>query len=1027
MFVLMGIAITPRLSFRLYPSGTGKTVYIDFGYYGASANAVEMEATSPLESVISTLEGIKNVSSVSSDGWGQITIEFEKHVNADKIRFRVLSAIREVYPRLPEGITYPTVSSFTSREQNMVQLLVYTISADMPPPQIKELVQEKLMSPISLIEGVSSVALYGANSNDWYIRYKPELMQQMGITVSQINDAIAREGFWADIGTYVSDNIVTPVAITGKGIESASIGNIEVANINGRIVTLHQIADITLQERDPNGYYRINGQTAINLVVQAEKNANQITTASRIYRLMDAAKAELPQSISVDKTFDSTTQLRTDLQKNILRTIISLAMLLLFVLVATRSLRYLLVVFISLVANLAISMLLYYALRLEIHIYSLSGITLSLGLIINNILVMTDHLLYRRRTKVFTALLAATLTSIGALVSIFFLEEQQQRNLADFAWVIIANLAVSLVVALLLVPKLMQQAKLGINPKRIKIRELRLKAKISHGYMRFAQLVARHKRIAIILGVLMVGLPVFLLPDKIEGTSRWAKMYNSTLGTTFYQTRIKPYSDKVLGGTLRLFHSSAWAKNSWGVPQRTRLCVQYNLPPGGTLPMSNNVMLLFEQHILANREVERTVATVHGKSGTIDIYFHPEHENGTFPYLLKSRLEQLANTQAAADFFIYGVGQGFSNSTSTSWANSQIVLTGYSHKQLMGWARIFADSLRLMPRVDKIWIKGGHSWSFSDEYRNFLDLNNELLLARGISPLEVATTLARHAPTSDRTTWRTIDGKVALLRLRPQGEIITDFALRNSPITIDNKMLRAQQVGTFRKELVNDEIYRENQQYVLMLAYNLIGPDKLINKVEEETTQKISRVLPVGFKAEQRRWGGWWDKSNKQQYLLIALMVFIIYLITAILFESLIKPIAVIASIPLSFVGVFITYWLFDLPFDQGTYATFLLLGGLVVNSAIYIVNEQANLMTLHPTLSPTHAYRRAINAKITPVLLTVLSTVLGLLPFMMFGEEPFWFSIAAGTIGGLVFSIPVVLVFLPAMGALPRNRKQRG
>ena len=254
------------------------------------------------------------------------------------------------------------------------------------------------------------------------------------------------------------------------------------------------------------------------------------------------------------------------------------------------------------------------------------------------------------------------------------------------------------------------------------------------------------------------------------------------------------------------------------------------------------------------------------------------------------------------------------------------------------------------------------------------------------------------------------------VRIRPErDDVPTDFEVKNTPVTIDNTEIRTKNIGTFRDELAGDQIHKINQEYIITFAYNYIGPDKLVRMVQDDQVKKMNEVLPVGFSATLPKWG-YWQKDDRKQYGLIALMVLIIFIVTSILFESIRQPLAVILLVPLSFIGVFITYSTFDLSFDQGTYAAFLLLGGLVVNSAIYIINEQNILAKRYPNASAKSIYIRAVNAKIVPVLLTILSTVLGLVPFVIFGKEPFWFSLATGTIGGLLFSIPALLLFLPAL-----------
>jgi multidrug efflux pump subunit AcrB len=152
----------------------------------------------------------------------------------------------------------------------------------------------------------------------------------------------------------------------------------------------------------------------------------------------------------------------------------------------------------------------------------------------------------------------------------------------------------------------------------------------------------------------------------------------------------------------------------------------------------------------------------------------------------------------------------------------------------------------------------------------------------------------------------------------------------------------------------------------------------------------------------------------------------IIYLICAILLESLIQPLAVVAMIPISFVGLFLTFYLFNLSFDQGGFAAFILLSGIVVNAALYILSDYNHyLKDAAANLTPTRLYIKSYQGKIIPIALTVLATVLGLVPFIMDGEdEAFWFALAAGTMGGLIFSVLAIMVFMPAF--LPLKSKHR-
>ncbi len=147
---------------------------------------------------------------------------------------------------------------------------------------------------------------------------------------------------------------------------------------------------------------------------------------------------------------------------------------------------------------------------------------------------------------------------------------------------------------------------------------------------------------------------------------------------------------------------------------------------------------------------------------------------------------------------------------------------------------------------------------------------------------------------------------------------------------------------------------------------------------------------------------------------MIVLILVVMYVLCAILFESLWQPLAVISLVPFAFIGLFLTFYLFGLNFDQGGFAAMVLLCGLTVNAAIYIINDYNN-QRKHSLCSSRRMYLQALHGKITPVLLTILSTILGLIPFVI-GKprEPFWFALAAGTMGGLMFSLAGILFYLP-------------
>jgi multidrug efflux pump subunit AcrB len=220
-------------------------------------------------------------------------------------------------------------------------------------------------------------------------------------------------------------------------------------------------------------------------------------------------------------------------------------------------------------------------------------------------------------------------------------------------------------------------------------------------------------------------------------------------------------------------------------------------------------------------------------------------------------------------------------------------------------------------------------------------------------------------------------------------------------------------LATITKEKVIPEIFKEDQQYVRMVSFEYFGSGHFGDKFLTKTLDEFRPTLPVGYTVKKSEYN-WFNEETRKQYELIGLVMVLIYIVCAVIFESLLQPLALIGMIPLSYVGVFLAFYWFDYNFDQGGYASFVLLAGNVVCAGIFIIAEWNTLRKHYPEMSLFDLYLLAFRHKIIPIWLTVVSTVVGLIPFLLYENEPFWFALGVGTIGGLLMSLVVLVVFLP-------------
>ena len=216
----------------------------------------------------------------------------------------------------------------------------------------------------------------------------------------------------------------------GSGGSRVDFESIPIKNIDGTIVSLGDLASVAYKEQLPAFYFRINGLNTINLSVTPEKYVNTIDLSKRVRERMEQLGRTFPDGYSATLSYDSSDYIKGELRKIVFRTVLSVIILLLFVFLVSRKLRYLFIIVVTLAANIFIAFIFYYFLNLEIHLYSLAGITVSLGIIIDTSIIMIDHYGYYRDRKAFIAILAAVMTTVGSLAIVFFLPEQQRVNLS---------------------------------------------------------------------------------------------------------------------------------------------------------------------------------------------------------------------------------------------------------------------------------------------------------------------------------------------------------------------------------------------------------------------------------------------------------------------------------------------------------------------------------------------------------------------------------------------------------------------
>jgi multidrug efflux pump subunit AcrB len=1047
VLIITGAAIMPLLSLQLNPTRYLPSLTISYTWPDAAARVIEQQVTSVLEGVISTLPGVSRISSTTNNESGEITVEFDRSTDLRTKRFEVASLIRDAHSRLPERVSYPVIQMNMPSNTGGSVILSYQVTGNEVPSYIFSIAEELLKPAIASVDGVCSVDIYGATPRAWELIYDQKVLSTTGVTPGRIRDAIRAYLSVREAGGGV-DNLLssgmkrTYLTMVGHRPDSVRWEDIPVTAGNGRVLMLSDLVSVKLRDERPRSYYRINGLNTITMVISAGRNVNNIRVAEEVKDVVEKMKSRIPPGHDVILSLDNTSFIREEISRNLFRAGLSVILLLVFAFLVSRDLKYMLILLISMVATIFIAFIFYWLFRLEIHLYTLAGIAVSFGMIISNMIVMTDHIKYHHNRKVGISLMAATLTTVGALVVIFFLDESSRVTLADFAAVVIINLMVSLLVALFFIPSLAQSISFEGKRAAVNIRRKRFAVRLTRFYERAIWSIIRYRKVYITAAVLLFGLPLFWLPDslpveKIRTTAapeseltRWQQLYNNTLGNTKFIADIKPIVNKLTGGTLRLFSDRVKSSNYYyfrgsGDVERTQLSVSIGLSEEGlTLEDMNDVCLGLENMIAAYSEVDRFTTRVSSpSSASLTVSFKPEHDRTIFPFILKMRIEDYMMGIGSYHVSVYGVGKAFSNQVYSDYLRGSysIVFKGYNFDILSGYAEDLKERLisSAKGRIKDVYVLGGEDrWSVKKQYRNIVTADRESVTLAGsdiYSLYEHTRSLSRNIQDGGQVY---MGGFLAPMTLRSAyAETYEMWDIYNEPmITGSQGIVKLKDLLRMTREISDNSISREDQQYIITVTYDFIGNDELARIIRDRNIEETASLLPLGYSVRSSSYTYSWF-THKNNYPLLLLVIAIIYLVCAILLESLRQPFTVLGLIPFSFIGVFITFSLFKIQADEGVFAAMILLCGLAVNSALYILDDYNRLKRSGRRLPAVRMYLKAFNGKIIPVILTILSTIVGLLPFLLTGkDERFWFALAAGTIGGLLFSMVGLLLFQPIM-----------
>ena len=1023
--LLAGFFAFSRLPIELAPSMEFPSLTVTATWSGTSPETVEMFLTAPIEEVINTVAGVKRVRSRSAEGSSSVDVEFEQATDMNFARLELYEKLAALAETFPAGVAQPLISRYVPEDFEQLQgFLTFALGGKETAAEVRRFAREQFVPALLSVKGVANVEVVGGEERELHVILEPERIAALGLSVQAVVRELQDVEFIAALGVLKGADRRTIVVVRNTHRDASQMLDIPLMHSpNGRVVRLGDVATIEDGTTTPQSIYRINGKPAVTVVVNKEPHTNIIAVADRVFDRITELRRRFGNDIECVTVIDKSKQMREELE-NVQREIGVSIVAIVLVLVATLgNVRAPLVLFVSLLLSLAGTFVVFWLLGLSLHLLTLAGLVLGMGRVVDDAIVVIDNIQRRTRGETSDAklvaavdqvrlpVIASTITTVGALVPMFFLPRDLKPYFAEFAFAVGIALLISLLVSFTIIPTIVRNAPgvLVTPPVIVSIGE-----KILDLYRSLLRICLRYRKTVVVLVALAFGLPVWLVPQRIESEHRLATLYNAVMDSE-WGARVRPYVVAALGGVAHVFFTKVTKGEVWSWGSETYLIVRVGFPQGTEMQRYDDVARAVEREIaFAPVGVSRVTTRIADDYAMVRVDFDERSALTAAPYLMKNRLTVLAAQTGGASIAVYGFGPGF-YSGGESAPTFYVKVLGYNYAKVRQIAEHFKERIERNPRIAEVDIDRTFGrWPRSTEV--VMQFDRDRLAIHHLRVADLIPWVGSLTRTTLDHRSLTLAGERVPYQVKLRGfDSISVEDVRQAPVVnVRGEVIQLGRVVAMQERRVMSEIRRENQQYVRWISFEYRGPYRYGDEFIEETIRAMP--LPHGYKLERE--SGWFFMTEKETRSLLwtaVLALGIVFMVTASLYESLTKPLIVIVTVPLSLMGLFAAFALADASFGRGGYGAVILLIGIVVSHAIVLVDYITTNMK--PQECSIHRLAELASERVRAIAMTSLTTIAALLPLLLFSApSSIWFGLSLGAIGGMVSSTFLSLFLIPLL-----------
>lgn len=1049
--LFIGLGALYNLPVELIPGADFPKVNISVSWPFTSPMVIESQVIAPMESEVQLIPGIRKISSVSETGYGTISMELNKGVNPDFFIFELQQKISVLREQLPSPYIRISIQKYIPEKYRSEEFMSFSMMGDRSQEEITQIFHKKVLPVLLSVKGVSHASLPMEQYRQLLIKIDQRKCEQYGIPFYSIKDFIRENDLIRYIGSIHIQNQQLSLLLKNQLRHPSELAEIIIESHKGRFIRLRDIATIVDTVTTLRYITRINGKNALLIRIQKEAGANSLSVSDEVTAKLENLEKELPADIHFIKESDQSDDIRENLRNLFYRSTISLLVIFLVLLFFLSDIKSPVIIVSSILFSILLTFIVFYLLGYTINLFSLAGLALGFGILVDNSIVVLEaafHFMekgYGKIRSIFYAVkevrlpvIAASLTTIAALIPTIYLTGELKLYYLSFVRAVIISLLSSILVAFTLIPFviLVLYENTGIKVAKSGNTVSGVGSWVLKSYKKWLHLSFRHPRWIILLCILWFGLPLWKMPDHLESARPTQKMnivnslYNSIIVPAYnflfdneMMKKIRPTLEKVVGGTSYWFFKYVEIGEMWRwQPGSGYIGVYVSMPEGTDPAFTLEVMRQFEDKALAGEGVSKVRTSIWPGGGFMRVQFTDDASRSILPYLLKEKLIQLATNFAGFGVSVFGYGMdGYSSGYgSGSFASYLLELRGYNYSELESLARNIGNELQTNRRVRNVNINASERiWESDQPEEIVLKVNRKKMGLSGIRAQPFLATIQKYLQQENWYQKMSIGKSEIIFNIKEKQ--YAHFSIDDLKNTIlvfpGGQRIRVGDVAYIQSQPVSNKIRRENQEYVRYISYEFIGPPRLGEKFFDDFVKSLA--LPPGYSIKKKDLYGGDKKQESGNVLWIVLLsVLFVYMVTAALFESYRQPFLILLSIPMAITGVFLIFYLTGVNFDQSAMIGVILLAGIVVNNAILLV-YQVDRYRLKMDSEP--AVILGAQHRVRPILMTTLTTILGMLPLVLLSANnannaDLWGNLALASIGGLITSTAFVLLAMPAI-----------